>query len=95
MKLMSSVCVIHIAAHGNKRTKEIVLSANPGWTSQFPKEEDYFLEMSDDQAANLRARLVIFNCRHSGRGGILKGEGVVGIAHGFLAAGARSVLVSV
>ena len=50
--------------------------------------------MSDVQAANLRARLVVLSCCHSGRGRILKGEGVVGIARAFLAAGARSVLVA-
>ena len=50
--------------------------------------------MSDVQAANLRARLVVFSCCHSGRGKILKGEGFVGIARAFLSAGARSVLVA-
>ena len=94
MKQMSSVGLIHIAAHGNENTGEIVLCPNPGWTYQFPKEEDFILKMSDVQAANLRARLVVLSCCHSGRGRILKGEGVVGIARAFLAAGARSVLVS-
>ena len=50
--------------------------------------------MSDVQAANVRVSLVVLNCCHSGRGRILKGEDVVGIARAFLAAGARSVLVS-
>ena len=50
--------------------------------------------MSDVQAANLRARLVVLSCCHSGRGRVWKGEGVVGIARAFLAAGARSVLVA-
>ena len=94
MKQMSSVGLIHIAAHGNKRTGEIALSPNPGWTTKFPQKKDYILKMSDVQAANLRARLVVLSCCHSGRGRILKGEGVVGIARAFLAAGARSVLVS-
>ena len=94
MKLMSSVGVIHIAAHGNKHTGEIALSSNPEWTSEFPKEEDYLLKMSDVQAANLRASLVVLSCCQSGRGKILKGESVVGIARAFLAAGARSVLVT-
>ena len=94
MKQMSSVGLIHIAAHGNKRTGEIALSLNPGWTSKFPKEQDYILKMSDVQAANVRARLVVLSCCHSGRGRISKGEGVVGIARAFLAAGARSVLVA-
>ena len=94
IKRMSSVGLIHIAAHGNERTGEIALSPNPGWTSKFPQKKDYILKMSDVQVANLRARLVVLSCCHSGRGRILKGEGVVGIAHAFLAAGARSVLVA-
>jgi len=94
IKRMSSVGLIHIAAHGNKRTGEIALSPNLGWTSKFPREKDFILKMSDVQAANLRARLVVLSCCHSGRGRILKGEGVVGIARAFLAAGARSVLIS-
>ena len=94
IKRMSSVGLIHIAAHGNKTTGEIALSPNPGWTSKFPQKTDYILKMSDVLAANLRARLVVLSCCHSGRGRILKGEGVVGIARAFLAAGARSVLIS-
>ena len=94
MKRMSSVGLIHIAAHGNERTGEIALSPNPGWSSKFPQRKDYILKMSDVQAANLRARLVVLSCCHSGRGKVLKGEGVVGIARAFLAAGARSVLVA-
>ena len=94
MRRMSSVGLIHIAAHGNERTGEIALSPNPGWSSKFPQGKDYILKMSDVQAANLRARLVVLSCCHSGRGRILKGEGVVGIARAFLAAGARSVLVA-
>ena len=94
MKRMSSVGLIHIAAHGNERTGEIALPPNPGWTSKFPQKEDFILTMSDVQAADLRARLVVLSCCHSGRGRILKGEGVVGIARAFLAAAARSVLVT-
>ena len=94
MKRMSSVGLIHIAAHGNEHTGEIALSPNPGWSSKFPQRKDYILKMSDVQAVNIRARLVVLSCCHSGRGRILKGEGVVGIARAFLAAGARSVLAS-
>ena len=94
MKRMSSVGLIHIAAHGNMRTGEIALSPNPGWTSKFPRGKDYILKISDVQAANLRARLVVLSCDYSGRGRIFKGEGMVGIARAFLSAGARSVLVT-
>ena len=84
MKRMSSVGLIHIVAHGNERTGEIALSPNPGWSSKFPQRKDYILKMSDVQAANLRARLVVLSCCHSGRGRISKGEGVVGVARAFL-----------
>ena len=94
IKRLSSVGLIHIAAHGNERTGEIALCPNPGWTSKFPKKKDFILTMSDVHEANLRARLVVLSCCHSGRGRISKGEGVVGIARAFLAAGARSVLVT-
>ena len=50
--------------------------------------------MSDVLATNVRARLVVLSCCNRGRGIFLKGEGVVGIARAFLAAGARSVLVA-
>ena len=38
--------------------------------------------------------LVVLSCCHRGRGRVLDGEGVVGITHAFLGAGARSVLVT-
>ena len=94
MRRMSSVGLIHIATHGNERAGEIALSPSPGWASKFPQRKDYILKISDVQEANLRARLVVLSCCHSGQGRILKGEGVVGIARAFLAAGARSVLVT-
>jgi len=50
--------------------------------------------MSDVQAGDIRARLVVLSCCHSGRRRIFKGEGVVGITRAFLAAGAGSVLVA-
>ena len=92
MKRMSSVGLIHIAAHGNKLAGEFDLSLNPGWTSQFPEKEDQILKMSDVQATNLRASLeLVLSCSHSGQSGVLKGEGVVGIARAFLGVGAGSV----
>ena len=51
------------------------------------------LTMADVLSVQLRARLVVLSCYHSGRGEI-KAEGVVAIARAFMGAGARSVLVS-
>ena len=95
LKRIESVALVHIAAHGRKETGEIALAPNPGWKSKnpTPMEEDYILKMSDIQATELRARLVVLSCCHSGKGEV-NSEGVVGMARAFLFAGARSVLVS-
>ena len=95
LKRIESVALVHIAAHGRKETGEIALAPNPGWESKnpTPMEEDYILKMSDIQATELRARLVVLSCSHSGKGEV-NSEGVVGMAWAFLFAGARSVLVS-
>ncbi|XP_078357898.1 uncharacterized protein LOC144642725 [Oculina patagonica] len=89
---LSSVALVHIAAHGKAETGEILLSPNPTQYKR-PKEKDYLLTMEDVKHANLKAKLVVLSCCHSGRGDI-KAEGVVGIARAFLGAGARSVLAS-
>lgn len=103
LRRMSSVALVHIAAHGRPETGEISLAPNPGWREKQrgiskpkktePTDEDYLLTISDVQAAHLRAKLVVLSCCHSGRGEV-KSEGVMGIARAFLAAGARSVLMS-
>lgn len=90
---LSSVALVHIAAHGRMATGEIALSPNTLRKTALPKEEDYLLTITDVLNAKLRARIVVLSCCHSGRGEI-KAEGVVGIARAFLGAGARSVLVS-
>jgi len=93
MKRLSSVSLVHIAAHGRMDTGEIALCPNPSRASRKPKDDDFLLTMADVLEVKLRARLVVLSCCHSGRGEI-KAEGVVGIARAFLGAGARSVLVS-
>ena len=90
---LSSVAVVHIAAHGSVETGEIALAPNATRKSQRPKMEDFLLTITDVLNAHLKAKLVVLSCCHSGRGTI-KAEGVVGIARAFLGAGARSVLVS-
>ena len=93
LKRLSSVTLVHIAAHGNMKTGEIALAPNPTQPSRFPIEKDFLLTMKDVLNVQMRARLVVLSCCHSARGEI-KAEGVVGIARAFLGAGARSVLVS-
>ena len=90
---ISSVALVHIAAHGKMETGEIALAPNTTRSSLNPAREDYLLTMKDVLEAQIRARLVVLSCCHSARGEV-KSEGVVGIARAFLGAGARSVLVS-
>ncbi len=93
LKELSSVALVHIAAHGCMETGEIALTPDPKRTSSIPTKEDYILSMTDVLSVNLRAPLVVLSCCNSGQGEI-KAEGVVGIARAFMGAGARSVLVS-
>ena len=92
LQAIPSVSLIHLAAHGNAERGEIALS--PQYTcNSTPQEEDYLLTMSDIEGVQVRAKLVVLSCCHSGRG-LVKKEGVIGIARAFLASGARSVLVA-
>ena len=93
LRRISSVALVHIAAHGKMETGEIALAPNAKRQSQILDKEDYLLTMKDVLKAQIRARLVVLSCCHSARGEV-KSEGVVGIARAFLGAGARSVLVS-
>ena len=92
LRRLTSVSLVHIAAHGSAERGEIVLSPNLG-SSKRPKEKDFLLTMTDVLNAKLDAKLVVLSCCHSGQGKI-KAEGVVGIARAFLGAGARSVIAS-
>ena len=92
LEMLHSVGLIHFAAHGSAERGEIALSPVLS-TSRCPKEEEYLLRMSDISKVQLRAKLVVLSCCHSGRGQI-RGEGVIGIARAFLGSGARSVLVA-
>ena len=92
LERLHSVRLIHFAAHGNAEMGEIALSP-VGPRNRISEEEDYLLTMPDIAQVQLRAKLVVLSCCHSGRWQI-RAEGVIGIARAFLASGARSVLVA-
>ena len=92
LQAIPSVSLIHLASVGNAERGEIFLSPQCT-TNSTPQEEDYLLTMSDIEGVQVRAKLVVLSCCHSGRG-LIKKEGVIGIARAFLASGARSVLVA-
>ena len=89
LKRLPSVALVHIAAHGRMETGAIALASRV----PVPKEKDYLLTLKDVSSVQMQARLVVLSCCHSARG-VIKAEGVDGIARAFLGAGARSVLVS-
>ncbi|KAL9951651.1 hypothetical protein ACROYT_G044359 [Oculina patagonica] len=96
LQVINSVSLIHFAAHGDAERGEIALAPAlriDRHPNRIPREEDYLLTMSDISKVQLRAKLVVLSCCHSGRGQI-RAEGVVGIARAFLGSGARSVLVA-
>ena len=93
LKRMSSVALVHIAAHGKMETGEVILAPNTTRKNSQPEEKDYLMTMKDVLEAGLRARLVVLSCCYTARGEVMA-EGVVGIARAFLGAGARSVVVT-
>ena len=95
LERISSVSLIHFAAHGNAERGEIALSPNscPNSQTALPPKEAYMLTMADVSRVKVRAKLVVLSCCHSGSGEI-RAEGVIGIARAFLGSGARSVLVA-
>ena len=92
LQRIHSASLIRFAAHGNAERGEIALAPVRS-TNKTPQEEDYLLTMSEITKVQLRAKLVVLSCCHSGQGQI-RAEGVVGIARAFLGSGARSVLVA-
>ena len=95
IKGINSVSLIHFAAHGDSEKGEIALAPAPAphTPNRIPREQDYLLTMSDISKVQLRAKLVVLSCCHSGRGQI-RADGIVGMARAFLGSGARSVLVA-
>jgi CHAT domain-containing protein len=85
--------ILHLATHG------VLNAANPmySWLALAPgaesKGEDA-LEAREIVALNLHADLAVLSACDTGRGQVLAGEGLVGMSWAFLAAGARTMVVS-
>ena len=92
LKLMPSVALVHIAAHGTPESG-MFFAPSLARFSPKPREEDYLFTLKEVWSLQLRAKLVVLSTCHSAYGKISP-EGVVNMARGFLGAGARSVLAS-
>ena len=93
LQAMTSVALIHIAAHGDSERGEIALAPSFRIPNGIPTEGLYLLTIADISKIQVRAKLVVLSCCYSARGQT-KAEGAVGIARAFLGSGARSVLVA-
>ena len=95
LKRISSVALVHIAAHSKMETGEVILAPNTTRDNPQPQEKDYLLTMKDVMEAGLRARLVVLSisCCYTARGEVMA-EGMVCMARALLYAGARYVVVT-
>ena len=91
LQKVDAASLIHIAAHGDMATGEILFAPSPGLGRATTTAD--VMTMGDLEARRLRAQLVVLSSCHSGRGDV-RADGVIGIARAFLGAGARAVLVT-
>ncbi|HST23395.1 MAG TPA: CHAT domain-containing tetratricopeptide repeat protein [Blastocatellia bacterium] len=84
---------LHFATHG------FVDAASPSrsavvLTLDDDPDEDGLLEVGEILELDLDCELVVLSACQTGQGQLLSGEGVIGLCHAFLCAGAQSVVVS-
>jgi CHAT domain-containing protein len=92
----NNLSVLHFATHAAARADSPEQSAL--YLSEYSPEgallTDSKLSVSEIRRAGLRADLVVLSGCDTGGGGRLRGEGVLGLAYGFLANGSRSVVAA-
>ena len=89
LRRIPDVSLLHFAAHGRQEDGGIVLATED---QDKCTEEKCILSADDIAEVTVKAKLVVLSICHGALGKIWNAEGVVGIVHAFLVAGARSVL---
>jgi CHAT domain-containing protein/predicted negative regulator of RcsB-dependent stress response len=92
---LSQYQIVHFATHGLIDSKRpelsgIVLSL----VDEQGNPKDGFLQLHDIYNLRFSAKLVVLSACDTGLGKDVKGEGLVGLTHGFMYAGSKSVMAS-
>jgi CHAT domain-containing protein len=90
---MGAVNHLHFATHGMLDEREPLMSALVLAQDEDPRE-DGFLQVHEILEQSLCADLVVLSACNTGLGKIMTGEGVLGLTHAFMYAGARTLLIS-
>jgi len=89
--------VIHFACHGYFNSDAPILSGlvMSEVSGRLPRNsEDGYLTVPEMAGLNLNAHIVVLSACETGRGEIIRGDGMIGLTRSLLVAGARSVGVS-
>jgi len=92
---LSRYRIIHFATHGLLNSEHPLLSGLVfSLVDENGKPQDGFLRMHEIYNLQLPAELVVLSACQTALGEEIKGEGLVGLARGFMHAGARRVVAS-
>lgn len=88
--------IIHFATHGKVNEAAPWLSYIAFSNANIPDSSDYLFKLRLDELyhTDLTAEMVVLSACETGIGKMVKGEGAISIARGFIYAGARSIITT-